>query len=269
MSSGLKKTVSVLMTVSTLVCIIPCQVFAASKGWVEVSTGKDGLPEYRYYTTSTKYAKGWKKIEGCWYYFDKDDGIMVRKHKGDTKIYKKVEGKKYCFDTKGKMQTGWKKSGSNYTFFTSKGPMIKKGLQKANGKYYYFVSENGVNVRIDGHNYKKYGGMQGIGWSSSFIGFFSSKYYTYKGHIYDIEKGKAAKGWIENEPLLATSGTFDFYCSAKGELTTGWKKIKGKWYYFYPRDTGDYYKYQMIYDCTLKIGGKKYKFNSKGVCTNP
>ena len=81
------------------------------------------------------------------------------------------------------------------------------------------------------------------------------------------------KGWWN----AGKSGSEKWYYfkDSKGTPASGWMKINKKWYYFAPKkltSAKQGYKFSkntMVYDCTLKIGGKKYKFNSKGVCTNP
>ena len=64
---------------------------------------------------------------------------------------------------------------------------------------------------------------------------------------------QAKNGWVEED------GSTFYYVN--GQKAAGWKEIGNKKYYFDP-DTGIMYR-----DCTLKIKGKNYTFNSKGVCT--
>ena len=103
MRSSLRKILASVMIVCMLVAIIPCHVFAAGKtGWRKV-----GDNDYRYYITSTKYAKGWKKINGYWYYFGKDG---LRYHKSSNPDYcdygdRVIKNKRYFFKTNGKLIT--------------------------------------------------------------------------------------------------------------------------------------------------------------------
>ena len=176
MRSSLRKKLASVMIVCMLVAIIPCQVFAAGKtGWRKAGKAFDDRYEWRYYITSKKYAKGWKKIGKYWYYFQKD-GIMMREH-------------------------------SLYGY--------EPGMVKDNGKWYYF----------------DFGGR--------------------------MHKSK----WIE-------TGYGITYLNSSGAAVSkkGWKKIKGKWYYFTKQ--GQYGPSVAYVNRTVTINGKKYKFNSKGVCKN-
>lgn len=124
-----------------------------------------------------------------------------------------------------------KKDGSvSYTASGSRVRMISKYWMLKDGKYYY-VKSNG--------SYK--------------TGWFKSGGYTY----YLTKSGAAATGlhtYTKSRP-----GTY--YFTSRGRMVTGWRKISGNWYYF--RSTG-----KAVKNTTYKINGKKYQFNSKGVCTN-
>ena len=49
-----------------------------------------------------------------------------------------------------------------------------------------------------------------------------------------------------------------------GSMKSGWQKLSGKWYYFGAADDGS-----MKSSTSINIGGKRYYFNKNGVCTNP
>ena len=70
----------------------------------------------------------------------------------------------------------------------------------------------------------------------------------------------AKKGWRKEYTGLDEEAYY--YVKSDGSVTTGWKKIKGKWYWF--NKWGE-----MAASCKKKIGKKTYKFNKNGVCLNP
>ena len=51
--------------------------------------------------------------------------------------------------------------------------------------------------------------------------------------------------------------------NSSGDMRTGWLKSGGKWYYLDPSSG------TMLANTSRKIGGKTYKFDKNGVCTNP
>ncbi|MBQ8568420.1 MAG: hypothetical protein IJ446_04300 [Oscillospiraceae bacterium] len=146
---------------------------SVSADWVE----KDGKT---YYTTSSgKKATGLKKIDGEKYYFRKDgsmatgwvkikgekyyfdsEGVMTTGNAviGDyiygftssgkmSKQYKntlvKVDGKIYMVNKSGKITKGFKKVGSNYYYFGTKGYAIDKEYEY-NGYLYVLDAEEGL-----------------------------------------------------------------------------------------------------------------------------
>ena len=110
---------------------------------------------------------------------------------------------------------------------------------------------------------------------------------------YVVKSGKLVKGWVkdasghwyyfgktENNTCPITGTTYRILdAKNKASLTTrhalkesktvaneyasryGWIKVSGKWYYIT-------YGEGRLQNCSQKIGGKVYKFNSNGVCTN-
>ncbi len=125
--------------------------------------------------------------------------------------------------------TGWKKIGKSWYLFNSNGYALT-GWQKSGGKWYYLTPGTGVMV---------------TGWKQ--VG--KSWYYFKASGV------MAAKEYVKGYWLNA-NGTWTYKPKAS------WKKNKTGWYYI---DTKGWY----AKSCTLTIDGKKYKFNSKGYCTNP
>lgn len=168
--------------------------------------------------------------------------------KNATSGWQKIFGKWYYFTKSGDLVTGWKQIDGKWYYFTPAGDnrgIMATGWQQISNKWYYL---NGGAMttgwkQISGKWY--YFGSSGVmatGWKQ--IG----------GVWYYFKDGAMATGWqkISNK----------WYYFNGGAMTTGWKKLSGKWYYF---DANG----KMLASTSKTIGGKVYKFNSSGVCTNP
>ena len=80
---------------------------------------------------------GWKKVDGKWYYLDKNG----EKQTG----WKKVDGKWYYLDQNGVMQTGWQKVDGKWYYMNTSGAMLT-GWQKINGKWYYMNTSGAMQT---------------------------------------------------------------------------------------------------------------------------
>ncbi len=143
-----------LIAICLLCVMVIMPSITAEAKWVKVGKNK-----YRY-TTNTSgtkyYKKKWAKINGKYYYFDKNGyrktgwltyrGKKYYLNKKGVRVtgFKTIKKKKYFFSKKGVMITGWIKSKGNYYYANSKG-VIQKGLKKINGQVYYFDT-NGKRV---------------------------------------------------------------------------------------------------------------------------
>lgn len=143
-----------LLAICLLCVMVIMPSITAEAKWVKVAKNK-----YRYTTNAsgTKYyKKQWAKINGKYYYFDKNGyrktGWLTYKgkkyylNKKGVRVtgFKTIKKKKYFFSKKGVMITGWIKSKGNYYYANSKG-VIQKGLKKINGQVYYFDT-NGKRI---------------------------------------------------------------------------------------------------------------------------
>ena len=153
-----------------------------------------------YYVNGEK-VKGWKQIGGKYYYFHPVSGNMY------YNALVKQNGVIYYVNKKGVRATNcWvTKSGKTY-YIGSKGVALK-GSQRIKGKYYFFdlttrVMYKSQKLVRDGKIY--YYGANGVRYNSGFL--------TIK------ENGK--------------SNTY--YFQKNGLAKTGWLKLNGKRYYFYP-----------------------------------
>ncbi|KRM20431.1 putative exported protein [Ligilactobacillus hayakitensis DSM 18933 = JCM 14209] len=135
---------------------------------------------------------GQQKINGSWYFFDKNSGRMktgFQEIKGQNKtVYYNTQGKMqygqqyingswYLFDEKsGAMKTGFQeiKDQNKTVYYNNQGKM-QYGLQKINGKEYYFDKFSGAmatgKITIDGKTYDFSSNVQNTwGWPFPSIG---------------------------------------------------------------------------------------------------
>ena len=88
---------------------------------------------FRFGDTSGWYAKNkWQKIDGSWYYFDKDGIMEADAYRGG--YYLKEDG-----SWNGKAAApGWKKGGKGWLYFNTPKTVITNGWKKIDGKWYFF-----------------------------------------------------------------------------------------------------------------------------------
>ena len=185
----------------------------------------------RYYFAG-KMQTGLQKIKDNYYFFDLNDGAMVK-----NKVMK-IDGFKYTFGPNGyateveeipaKPSTGfWSYEG--ITCYYKDGVMVVSDWVEEEGKQYYFdeagqmVTEASV---IDGYvcSFNEDGSLAEKKLISEYSGF-----------------------------LTLTDGTFYY---ENGSRVTGWKNVDGSWYYF--NESG------VMNRGNKTIGGVYYKFNSDG-----
>lgn len=197
---------------------------AFSDGWKKI--GDDW-----FYVKSGRFLENeWLSEGGYWYYFEGNNGKMCADYEyrtyrlsGSVPYIKEL----YRFDEKGHMIKGWDQKDGVWYYFTGTGSGAALGLQKINGKTYYFNPHNGQmqvsgSVSIDGVLYMY--GPDGVCSQVSGNGWFNNRFY------------------VEN-----------------GKVVTGWKKLYGKWYYF-DSSTGEKRR-----NGHYTIDGKSYSFRTDGV----
>ncbi len=201
----------------------------------------------------------WKKIDGKWYYMDNNG----KKATG----FKTIDGSTYYFDSTGAMKTGWNQISSKW-YYMNKSGVVQTGWQKISKKWYYF-NDSGVMITgvkaIDGkYYYFNDSGVMQTGWQE-----ISGKWYYFdKSGVRQTGWQQISKKWyyfntsgVMQTGLKTIEGSKYFF-NDNGSMLTGWKEISSKWYWF--KSDGS-----MAVSETIKISGKSYTFNSKGVCTNP
>ncbi len=245
---------------------------AMQTGWCKL-TFDDGYVVWYYADSDGVLYKGWHKISGKWYYFDKTSFEMVN-------YTTTIDGKLYAFDKNGAMIaggwgqdsygswyyakdsgvliTGWKQIGSTWYYFDTEDGFMYIGSWGIDGKIYFF-SSSGAWVKSPKN-----------GWNSAKVtAYEGSKDVSYTEWCY-YKNGKPVTGWLklsgkwyyfstthghmitgslcikdvvyffnEDGSLRTTAGWYKsygcwYYIYSDGTCATGWKKLGGKWYYFDP-----------------------------------
>ena len=204
-------------------------------------------------------AKGWRQIDGNWYYF-RDWGGM---NKNTFFVH---ESNTYYVDSSGIMAIGWKRLDNKWYYFDQNGHMYKnKFFDYKNNTYYVDssgimaiawkeVNSNWYYFNADGHMYK-----------STFFNYKNNTYYVDSSGIMAIAWREINSNWyyFSKDGYMYKNKFFNYknntyYVSATGVMATGWKRINEKWYYF--RDWGGMGK-----NLLLNYNNQKYYLGSSGV----
>jgi len=249
-----RKLLIMIIAVAMLITFMPVTAYAQS-GWY---TNGD---YYWYYDPVTGDAwTGWHKIGGYWYYFAKDDdpnGYSTGQMYDEGPMT--INGKTYYFGWYdgpaakwGKMQYGWIKDteyyegGLWYYADPANDGQLAEGWKKINNKWYYFAKE----------------GDESYPWH---VMYFDGPQYVNGYYYYFGNDGDMKTGWIKESGVdTYDDGTkqnweYWYYADPNNDsrLATGWKKISGKWYWFYSDG-------EMFANDTKEINGKRYAFNRDG-----
>ena len=144
----------------------------------------------------------------------------------------------------GAKKNGWVQSGSDWYYYQDD-KMLKSSWLKYQSQWYYF-------------------GTDGKMYSNRSLYDVDKKVYVFKSSGAMVTK----QGWVKVK-YTKSYETLDrwFYVKKGGVCTTGWKKIDGKWYYFYKNsDEGaDFYGIGSMVDVPSAIAGNTaYAFNNNG-----
>ena len=198
------------------------KVEKVKEGWQEENNN------WRFYEHN-KPVTNWKKIQGKWYYFNKD-GVMAENG------WNFINGKWYFANSSGKIsQNKWEKIGgawyyfdkdgimlSNTTFdnylLTKSGAMATNGWAKIDQNWYYATSSGKISQekweKVNGSWY--YFDKKGIMLSST----------TFKGYLFNNSGAMAENSWVKIKDTW-------FYANASGKFVQNkWEKISGSWYSF-------------------------------------
>jgi len=211
--------------------------------WIK---GKGKQPKWRYVGSDGVICSGWKKIDGCWYYFNELKSGGFRSDYGEmmTGILS-INSEYYYLDDSGKMRTDcWAKDKYDKWYYFGSDGKIAEGWKKIDGKWYLFEdysrNRNGMSTgtaRIWVNDCWEYWVLEDDGVLTTKTGWYLSTKNSRSDWYYIKSGGKCA--------------------------VSEWINSNGKWYYF------DVYG-RMVADKTdYIINNKAYDFSSDGYCINP
>ncbi|NFH70442.1 hypothetical protein FDC35_14060 [Clostridium botulinum] len=154
----IKKLVTSLLITATIVSMNP---IGANASWKQDNNGW-------WNTEGNSWSKGWKNIDGTWYYFNTSNGYMKTGWLNDNGIWyyfntngemvtgnKNIDCKVYSFGNDGKWtgaitintseNNGWVKEGSEYKY--RENGEFAEDWKQIDGDWYYF---DAMNMRVTG-----------------------------------------------------------------------------------------------------------------------
>ncbi|MCR5717901.1 MAG: N-acetylmuramoyl-L-alanine amidase [Oscillospiraceae bacterium] len=239
-----------LVTVDGKTCYFNDASVPLTNGWAEYDGAK------HYFDENGTAVKGLQLIDGQYYAFDKDGGVVIGWLRlGDTLRYsdesgvlvsglQTIDGVKFWFDEAGVAHNGWIQDGEKVRYADQNGRLLT-GEQTIDGEVYHFnaegilfhsgwVNEDGVTKYLDDNgSYLK--GIYKIG---------DARY------AFD-DDGSMIVGWIQ-------SGGKKYYAAEDGKLAAGMFTVNGNTVYFEPETC------QMVTGW-YKINDSKYYFNDDGI----
>ena len=202
---------------------------------------------WRFYEAN-KAVVNWKKINGKWYYFNKD-GIML----SDT-IY---DG--YILTSSGAMvDSGWGKIKDKWYYANPSGRIVKKDWKKVDGVWYYF-DKDGImlsNTIFDGYIFTNSGAMAESAWVKQ-----DGKWYYAQasGSLIKNKWDKIGGVWYYfNKDAIMASNQWQgsYYLKASGAMAEReWIFDKNYNSWFYLKSGGAYAAREWIGSYYLKAGG--------------
>ena len=110
----------------------------AKEEWVQEEAG------WRYYANN-QAVKGWKQIEGKWFFFNAE-GVS-------QKWWVQDNGTWYYLNGAGEMQTGWLQDNGTWYYLEASGAMKASQWFEVDGKWYYVDATGAlaVNTTVDGY----------------------------------------------------------------------------------------------------------------------
>lgn len=262
-------------------------------GWT-----KDGR-----YLENGKVVTGWKQISGKWYYFNPETGIKLAYK--NTFYEKEIDGKVYCFDKDGVMQTGWIREENRgkvvWKYAKADGSLMKTEWLQTGNTWYYFVNSKMVTgmVNINGVNHlfntsgvwkgevsKQTNGWKQVGsdWCYLENGKLVKsdiKTIQNKKYVFD-ENGKMLKN--QETTLYTEKGPVTYYLGNSGAAyVSQWRLLPGdRWKYYDADGNGNLSGWKQIKKVwyyfdpennnvaavqDIVEDGKVYHFNSDGSYT--
>ena len=219
------------------------KVEKVKEGWQEENNN------WRFYEHN-KPVTNWKKIQGKWYYFNKDG------HRLSNTTF---DG--YVFNKDGVMaENGWNFINGKWYFANSSGKISQNKWEKIGGAWYYF-DKDGImlsNTTFDNYLLTKNGAMATNGWAKIDQNWY---YATSSGKISQDKWEKVNGSWyyFDKKGIMLSSTTFKGYLfNNSGAMTeNSWVKIKDTW--FYANASGKF-----VQNKWEKISGSWYSFAQDG-----
>ena len=228
---------------------------------------------WRFYEAN-KPALNWKKINGKWYYFDKN-GIML-----DNTIF---DG--YILTSSGAMvDSGWGKVKDKWYYAKPSGKISQQKWEKVGGVWYYF-DKDGImlsNTIFNGYLFSNSGAMA----ENSWVKHDGKSYYALSsGKAAQQKWEKIAGSWYyfnKDASMANNQWQGNYYLKANGVMAEKeWIFDKNYNSWFYLKSSGTYAAREWIDDSyynaryyvdengvyvtgTRKIDGKAHQFQSNG-----
>ena len=219
------------------------KVEKVKEGWQEENNN------WRFYEHN-KPVTNWKKIQGKWYYFNKDG------HRLSNTTF---DG--YVFNKDGVMaENGWNFINEKWYFANSSGKISQNKWEKIGGAWYYF-DKDGImlsNTTFDNYLLTKSGAMATNGWAKIDQNWY---YATSSGKISQDKWEKVNGSWyyFDKKGIMLSSTTFKGYLfnNSGAMAENSWVKIKDTW--FYANASGKF-----VQNKWEKISGSWYSFAQDG-----
>ena len=219
------------------------KVEKVKEGWQEENNN------WRFYEHN-KPVTNWKKIQGKWYYFNKDG------HRLSNTTFNG-----YVFNKDGVMaENGWNFINGKWYFANSSGKISQNKWEKIGGAWYYF-DKDGImlsNTTFDNYLLTKSGAMATNGWAKIDQNWY---YATSSGKISQEKWEKVNGSWyyFDKKGIMLSSTTFKGYLfnNSGAMAENSWVKIKDTW--FYANASGKF-----VQNKWEKISGSWYSFAQDG-----
>lgn len=219
------------------------KVEKVKEGWQEENNN------WRFYEHN-KPVTNWKKIQGKWYYFNKD---------GNRLSNTTFDG--YVFNKDGVMaENGWNFINGKWYFASSSGKISQNKWEKIADSWYYF-DKDGImlsNTTINSYLLKNSGAMAENGWAKIDQNWY---YATSSGKISQDKWEKVNGSWyyFDKKGIMLSSTTFKGYLfnNSGAMAENSWVKIKDTW--FYANASGKF-----VQNKWEKISGSWYSFAQDG-----
>ena len=219
------------------------KVEKVKEGWQEENNN------WRFYEHN-KPVTNWKKIQGKWYYFNKD---------GNRLSNTTFDG--YVFNKDGVMaENGWNFINGKWYFASSSGKISQNKWEKIADSWYYFAKDGIMlsNTTFDSYLLTKSGAMATNGWAKIDQNWY---YATSSGKISQDKWEKINGSWyyFDKKGIMLSSTTFKGYLfnNSGAMAENSWVKIKDTW--FYANVSGKF-----VQNKWEKISGSWYSFAQDG-----